>query len=468
MPSPTSPLQSGTTSNLTQRGRKFNRHVRASAAAIEALIEQYSVGLDPLPAKLAPRPILQGPVVVLLTGSTGNLGSEILVDLLKNDRVEHVYTFNRLSTRGDAIEERQIKAFNERRLDTNILRSEKLSYILGDATRQDLGIASDQYNRVRIFFYTQSFRMLTTVKLSTSVNVIIHNAWQVSFTSPLLDFEPHIQATRNLADFLRAGTHAAHGRFLFTSSVTSAQSWPPSKGPYPEEIVIDSSNAVGGGYGASKYIAERILAKSGLQTTSFRIGQICGGAPNGVWETTEWLPTLLKSSIAMKLFPDTRGVISWVPMNAVAAAIVEAASSSNALPEAVNLVNPRTTDMAAVNGYLIAATKELFGVNLNVVSPEQWVSAVERHSVNASAETLRDIPAIALLSHFREITRLMSRIPSSEVKVEYHLPTFTTEMMCRTSPRTMSSLRPIGKEDVELWIKYWQDINYLGKVKSRL
>ncbi|KAG6819125.1 hypothetical protein H0H93_015121 [Arthromyces matolae] len=454
MAPPTSPLQSETTSNLTQRGRKFNSHVRASAATIEALIEQYSVGLDPLPAKIAPRPILQGPIVVLLTGSTGNLGSEILVNLLKDDRVERVYTFNRPSKRGDPIEERQMKAFNKRRLDTNLLRSEKLSYVLGDATQQDLGIASDQYNL-----------------LSTSVNVIIHNAWQVSFTSPLLEFEPHIQATRNLADFLRAGTHADYGRFLFASSVTTAQSWPLSKGPYPEEILMDSSTAVGGGYGASKYIAERILARSGLQTTTFRIGQICGGAPNGVWETTEWLPILLKSSIAMKIFPDwdARGVISWVPMNAVAAAIVEAASSSNALPEAVNLVNPRTTDMAAINGYLIAVTKELFGVNLEVVSPEKWVSAVEQKSVNASAETLRDIPGIALLSHFREINRLMSQIPSSEVKAEYHLPTFTTDMMCRTSPRTMGELKPIGKEDVELWIKYWQDINYLGgKVKSRL
>ncbi|KAG6837576.1 hypothetical protein H0H93_006990 [Arthromyces matolae] len=446
MASPTS-LQSGATSK--PHGRKLA--LPASATAIEALIEQYSAGLDPLPKKAGPPAILQGPLVVLLTGSTGNLGSEILVDLLKNDRVDRVYAFNRPSKRGDPIEKRQIKAFNERRLDTDILRSTKLSYVLGDATLPNLGINPDQY-----------------ALLTGSVNVVIHNAWQVSFTGALKEFEPHIQATRHLADFLKGGPHAAHARFLFTSSITSAQSWLPSKGPYPEEIVTEPSVAVGGAYGASKYVAERILAKSGLQMTTFRIGQICGGAPDGVWDTTEWVPILLKSSIALKFLPESPGLLSWIPMNTVAAAIVEAASSREALPEAVNLVHPQAVSGETIVSYLTSAIKELLGVQLDLIPLKLWVSKVERLSANATADTMRDIPAIMLLDFLRDVSKGFDRILTTKVIAESYIPSFATQRMCSISPRTMNALQPICKKDVEMWIKYWQEVNYLTKIKSHL
>ncbi|KAG6847198.1 hypothetical protein H0H93_009569, partial [Arthromyces matolae] len=207
----------------------------------------------------------------------------------------------------------------------------------------------------------------------------------------LSEFEPHIQATRHLVDFLRAGAHSSHARFLFTSSVTSAQSWPLTRGPYPEEIVTDPSIAVGPGYGASKYVAERIIAKSGLNATSFRIGQICGGAPQGAWDTTEWTPILVKTSIALRSFPDIKGILSWIPMDVVAAAIVEAASSNELLSPAVNLVNPHLTSCDNMNAYLIGAVKKFLGVHLDLVPMRQWISGIERFAVNASADTLKDV-----------------------------------------------------------------------------
>ncbi|KAG6836661.1 hypothetical protein H0H93_005208 [Arthromyces matolae] len=282
--------------------------------------------------------------------------------------------------------------FNKRGLDTDILRSKKLSYIIGDTTRRDLGIEREQY-----------------ALLSRSVNVVIHNAWQVSFTRPLSDFVPNIQAIRHLIDFLRAGPFAAHGRFLFTSSFTVAQSWTPSDGYYPEEIVSDASFAVGTGYGESKYVAERILAKSGLQTTSFRVAQMCGGAPKGVWNTTEWVPVLLKSSIAIGRFPDMKGVVSWIPVNHAAAAIVEAALSiDEVLPRAANLVNLRPINCSILNDYLIAATKELLGVRLDTIPMKEWISIIERLSVNPNKETLKEIPAIKLLPFLSDISRRMT------------------------------------------------------------
>ncbi|KAG6818492.1 hypothetical protein H0H93_004583 [Arthromyces matolae] len=299
--------QTGVTLTMTDPAQKS-----ATTSAIEALLERYSLGLKPL---LERSTHLKGPLVVLLTGSTGNLGSEILARLLENDRVERVYTFNRPSARGDTIEERQLEPFRQRSLNTELLRSSKLSHVIGDATQADLGIERDQY----------------------------------------------------------------------------LASWPSSRGPYPEEVVNDPSIAAGSGYGASKYIAERIIAKSGLNGTTFRIGQICGAAPQGAWDTTELIPILIKTSIALRSYPDVKGIVSWIPMNAVAAAIVEAASSNEVLPPAVNLVNPQRTTCENINANFIGAVKDVLGVHLDLVPMRQWISVIERFAVNASADTLRDI-----------------------------------------------------------------------------
>jgi hypothetical protein len=47
-------------------------------------------------------------------------------------------------------------------------------------------------------------------------------------------------------------------KYLFTSSVGTAASWDVSKGPVPEEIILDANLAVGNGYGESKYVCERV------------------------------------------------------------------------------------------------------------------------------------------------------------------------------------------------------------------
>jgi thioester reductase-like protein len=139
--------------------------------------------------------------------------------------------------------------------------------------------------------------------------MIIHNAWRLDFNLTLTSFEPHVKGSRILMDLARSCRHASSLRFLFTSSIGSTQAWDArSRGSYPEEVVLDAKYAVGGGYGESKYVTERILAESGLQATSFRIGQVTGGEPNGAWSTTDWLPIIVKSSLTIGMLPDAIGV----------------------------------------------------------------------------------------------------------------------------------------------------------------
>ena len=208
-------------------------------AEIEAMIAKYAVGLgdkvsDGVPGRFPHRH------VVLLTGSTGGLGSYLLASLLSYDDVAVVYAFNRPS-KTTPIQRRQRAAFEDRGLDTTLLDSEKLIYVEGDAAQPNLSLDDRTYAEIR-----------------DSVTVIVHNAWRLDFNLALSSFEANVRGTRHLVDLARASKWAAKPRFSFTSSVGSAQGWDRSKGAFPEELQLDAGVAVGPGYGASKYVCERV------------------------------------------------------------------------------------------------------------------------------------------------------------------------------------------------------------------
>lgn len=162
--------------------------------------------------------------------------------------------------------------------------------------------------------------------MCNSVNIIIHNAWRLDFNLSLSSFESNIRSTRTLIDLALSSPQPSNIRFIFTSSIQSAQRWNKSDGSVPETLLSDPKVAVGTGYGEGKYVAEQVchntfkiwldnglnlsqvLANSRLNSTSFRIGQICGSFPRGAWSTSDWTPIMIKSGLEMGALPDTRGV----------------------------------------------------------------------------------------------------------------------------------------------------------------
>jgi nucleoside-diphosphate-sugar epimerase len=95
-------------------------------------------------------------------------------------------------------------------------------------------------------------------QLRDTLTVIIHNAWTLDFNKALSSFELHVKGTRNLIDLARQSPNSSGVRFLFTSSIASAQSWVQTLGPLPKELQYDASVALGNGYGESKYVSERV------------------------------------------------------------------------------------------------------------------------------------------------------------------------------------------------------------------
>lgn len=78
-----------------------------------------------------------------------------------------------------------------------------------------------------------------------------------------------------------------------------------------KEAAIEPTVAVGTGYSESKWVSEKILEIARLQTpmhsVTVRVGQLSGGI-NGAWNTTEWLPSLVRTAVHLNCLPTCEGV----------------------------------------------------------------------------------------------------------------------------------------------------------------
>ena len=308
---------------------------KAVAQEMEEILERFTVSA----------PVQDSDQTVILTGSTGRLGSYILDALLRSTIPMSIICFNR-----DGSLERQTKISQSRGLGTSLF-SEKVTFLDGDLTSPDFGLASkDIY-----------------IRLLADTTLIIHNAWPVDFNKPLAAFMPHIEGVRKLIDFANQANRRP--RILFASSIASVANYqppntvssPPSEVTVPEvPLPFSPSLPSQTGYARSKHLAETLLYQSSalLPTTICRIGQIAGPLRDSrkqSWSTTEWFPSLVISSAFIGCLPESLGhssasqklehpaaqnngatrrpskggEIDWVPVDVVADVIVELAFSSN-------------------------------------------------------------------------------------------------------------------------------------------
>lgn len=102
---------------------------------------------------------------VVLTGSTGSLGTQLLQALLKDPRVWKVVCLNRAE---DALQRTQ-KALSQRNVKIDLFKAEFHKAQFADA---QFGLSDDVHDM-----------------LTNEVNVVVHNAWNVNFNQSLESFE---------------------------------------------------------------------------------------------------------------------------------------------------------------------------------------------------------------------------------------------------------------------------------------
>lgn len=89
--------------------------------------------------------------VILVTGTTGAIGSHVLERLIATPSVGRIYALNRPDAVGDASsKERQRKTFENQGIDVSTLMSPKLVFLEGDTTMWKLGLPDSVYDGLKV------------------------------------------------------------------------------------------------------------------------------------------------------------------------------------------------------------------------------------------------------------------------------------------------------------------------------
>ncbi|KAJ8488944.1 hypothetical protein ONZ45_g13773 [Pleurotus djamor] len=389
--------------------------------------------------------------VVLVTGTTGSLGSGVLAKLAEDPTVGEIYAVNRASE-GSPLLKRQKAALRSRGYDEGIATSPKVHLLEGTVTAFGLDV-SDK---------------VVEEEIARSVTHIIHIAWKVDFNLSFHSFESGIGGVRALVDLaLSVPQGRPPAKVTFISSVGVFRNLPDSlkEKPIPEVPLPDASIALGQGYSESKWLSEQILFAAAKEYPSFkpvviRLGQVAGG-PNGNWNTGDWVPAIVKSSVALGCLPEYKGICSWIPLDLTARTVAELRDAN--LPNLVShLVHPHPVSAKQ----LFQSIGAQFTPPLPLVPYAEWAKQLEdigntsRSDRKKQQELLEKVPALKLLEFFK------SGVPIEEAASAEHgeamgIPLLDTSETQKASPALGGVERQVGEEDARSWILYWREVGFL-------
>lgn len=393
---------------------------------------------------------------VLLTGSTGSLGSYILASLLAQPSVESIICLNRGSP--STARAKQVASLEARGLPPLPSAKEgRVSFVQVNLSQPNLGLSSlDEY-----------------ASLARRATCVIHNAFPVNWLLEITSFEPQIKSLVRLLEFVGSVQNGAD--FLFVSSIAAAtpvgSSLSSSKG-IPETILSpeEAPNVLlRQGYARAKYICEHLLEvySSALSTSAtnvsvLRVGQICGpvSSSSGIWNPSEWLPSLVISSARfVGAAPESLGAmdtrIDWVPVDKLARIITELLRSPETASTAIatagknfvvyNIVNPQPTSWSR----LLPALDSIVSSR---IAPAEWIAKVEGNgNDNSGGGQLGSVhrnPALKLVDFYKQaLISDNSEGDHSDLGVD-------SSNLLKAS-ETARSLGPITEKNMVSWIESW-------------
>ncbi|KAL8951795.1 MAG: hypothetical protein Q9222_002244 [Ikaeria aurantiellina] len=394
----------------------ITRSLRVKTKEMQDLLNEVSAQIDGV--------VIERPDTILLTGSSGALGSYLLDSLIKRPQVKKIFCLNRTTSA-----EQQVDINTSRGLETDF-DSRGVEFLRGSVTAPLFGLAESTFQR-----------------LGQRVTRIIHCAWPVDFNLSLPSFSPQLHGVRALIDF--AASHESPKSILFISSIASVGNWSAPE-PVPEIPLSDFSLPSSTGYAESKFLAEQLLLGSSslVDVSICRIGQIAGPvfSDKGCWKKNEWFPSLVASSKYLSLLPESLGSammeIDWIPIDVLSTIVAELALLPRKNSARVfHAVNPRTCDWKKA---LLPAIHDFLGPEKTKIVPfSKWVEVL-RHSATETFEKqdFEKNPAIKLLDFFEALPN--TRVP--------RLSTVET----RECSQGLREMKAVGVEDMKRWMRQWE------------
>ncbi|KIY43242.1 NAD(P)-binding protein [Fistulina hepatica ATCC 64428] len=369
--------------------------------------------------------------VVLLTGSTGSLGTGLLAQLVATDAVAKIYAFNRPSSSSKKTVDRQRELLKLRGYDEGIATSSKVVYVDATITVDDIATGDKTVED----------------EIRSSITHIIHNAWRVDWKMSLNTFQDYIENVVGLAKLALSSPHHKAPKPLFASSigVLRSQSCVDHRsGTVLEQPITDPEIALGQGYSESKWAAESISYAIQERT---RLRPVSGSV-NGAWNQSDWIPAIVKTSLTLGCFPVLKGVCSWLGVQEMAGALVDARDSQYAT---LHLLHHRPMPWAV----LAQVCADEFGVAL--VPYAEWFAKLKTAMEEELDATRRKALPAGMLLEF-----LGANLQKQDVEGEetFGMGNISVDKMMEVS-QTLREAKSLGPQDVRQWLSFWKSTGFL-------
>ncbi|CAO3703734.1 unnamed protein product [Rhizopus stolonifer] len=326
---------------------------------------------------------------VLLTGATGSLGSFILLELLKNEKIKKVYCM----VRGEESPRQRLEqAFASRFLDVALLKTGRVDVLPFRLNEAYLGLSKERYYQLR-----------------EEIDLVQHCAWMLDFNRNIEDYDTScISPLYNLVKFACRETNPMHFHFISSISASAMFGNPIEEKPLP----LNSRVAMPKGYAQSKFVVEVLLNylvdKRGFPCYIERLGQVCGDTKYGTWNISEQYPLMIVGgTLLMRKMPALENMIDWIPVDCAAAAVVDIMiyaihteiCSDNSI---YHITNP-----GAVSWSEVLNVMKSCGMVFEIVSPKDWIEALGNDMQN---------PAYRLLSFYKNSFSGTFKMPTLQIE----------------------------------------------------
>lgn len=246
--------------------------------------------------------------VVLLTGSSGSLGSYLLDILVADKDVAEVICLVRTSSIGQrdsqSLAAEQIRNAEQKGVRIPWDLQSKVTAFEANPSAPNLGLVSQKY-----------------LEVCSKITHVLHAAWPMDFQRSLSSFQTQFTFLNSLLKLTRDAHEAKpllKPRLVFLSSIAVVGKYHEVHGSriVPEEVMKDDRVTNEFGYGKAKFVCERIVANAAadfsdeMEVACVRVGQVSGAQESGFWNSKEHFPTLIRVCHKLGKFPRLEGVSS--------------------------------------------------------------------------------------------------------------------------------------------------------------
>ncbi|KAK3394801.1 gluconate kinase [Podospora didyma] len=423
---------------IINRSSSGENSLEAAAKEVNELVEKYSFTAAPNAVEAA-QPSTSANAVVLLTGSSGSLGSHCVADLARSPRVRRIICIIRKEKGTNAP-----PVPGGGQFDRTVLQSKGLE------------LSDEEWAKVVTLEVDPTGDKLGLIPMAYAgmqglVTHVIHAAWPMNYLMKVRSFQYQFKFLRNLVEFAAHGSGSTKRRFIFISSIAAvARIGLSNTGSAIAEAGASAADAACGiGYADGKLVCEKLLEQAAetfagqLEVVSIRCGQITGAKSSGVWNANEQIPMILKTAQSLGSLPQVGGELSWIPVDKAASVVSEIAFSETKLPPVLHLENPVRQPWSKV---LEQFGKEL-GLFKPLVSFDDWLD----QAANAGSDD-ELYPVRQLYDFFKNGFRAVA---CGQVV----LGTDVT----KTHSTTLHDMEAVDDATISGYVNYWKKIGYLSK-----